>query len=221
MKTIAVACKTLKSEIIHVIEEMNIDFPVIWIKSGLHNTPEKLSHALQDTLDTIDNVDNILMLYGNCGNSLIGLHHDKARIIIPNVSDCISLFLGGDKIKKQWDEKAVSYYLTKGYLESESNIWTDYTYCLNKYGEKRAKRVMEAMLKSYEKLRIIETGAYELQEILESTKQIASTLDLEHEVIKGSINILYKALKEEWDDDFIIVDPGVQIDYKHFGVMQA
>jgi hypothetical protein len=219
MKTIAVACKTLKNEIMHVVDDLNVNYPILWVESGLHNTPEKLNKALQESLDSIANVENVLLLFGSCGNSLYGLHSKVARIVFPKVSDCISLFLGGDRQKKEWDDQGTSYYLTKGYLENESNIWTEYSYCLKKYGERKAKIVMDTMLKNYKKLRVIETGAYKLDDILDTTKKIASTLELEHEVIKGTINILYRGFMGEWDKDFEIIEPGESISYSHLGML--
>jgi len=219
LETIAIACSTLKDEIMYTVNELNINYPIIWIESGLHNTPEKLKKGIQEQINNITGYKNILLLFGSCGNALYGLCSENSYIIFPKVDDCISLFLGGNEKKKEWDKKGVSYYLTKGYLESESNIWTDYKHCVEKYGCQKAKKIMGIMLKNYEKLRIIETGAYNLQEILETTKHIASTLELSHEVISGTLNILRKALKGDWDQDFSIVNPGEPIGYGHLGII--
>jgi hypothetical protein len=73
------------------------------------------------------------------------------------------------------------------------------------------------MLKNYQKLRIIETGAYKLEEIVAETEDMAAKLELEHEVVKGSLHILIKAVKGQWDEDFVIIQPGQSIDYSHLG----
>ncbi|PKM81038.1 MAG: hypothetical protein CVU89_10845 [Firmicutes bacterium HGW-Firmicutes-14] len=215
MKTVAIACNTLKDEITLVTDELKVNYPIVWIKSGQHQAPQKLNKAIQNEIDRIGNVENILLLFGSCGNSLYGLKSEEARIIFPRVDDCISLFLGGNHRRKEWDRKAHSYYLTKGYLENESNIWTDFTYSMAKFGEEKARKIMKIILKNYEKLRVVETGAYQLDEFVVKTKDIAAQLGLDHEVVKGSLHILYKALRGEWDDDFVIIQPGEAVDYPH------
>lgn len=217
MKTVAIACNTLKDEIMMVAAELKVEYPILWIESGLHQTPEKLNKGIQNQINLISNVDNIILLFGSCGNSLYGLKSDEARIIFPRVDDCISLFLGGNDRKKEWDSKGHAYYLTKGYLQNEANIWTDYSRTLAKYGEEKTRRVMKLMLKNYQKLRIIETGAYKLEEIVAETEDMAAKLELEHEVVKGSLHILIKAVKGQWDEDFVIIQPGQSIDYSHLG----
>ncbi len=200
-----------------VADELKVDYPILWIESGQHQTPEKLNKGIQNQIDRAGNVDNILLLFGSCGNSLYGLRSEEARIIFPRVDDCISLFLGGNVQKKDLDSKGHSYYLTKGYLENEANIWTDYTHSLAKYGQQKTRRLMRIILKNYERLRVIETGAYNLDEFVAKTKDIASELELEHEVVKGSLHILYKALRGEWDKDFVIIQAGEAVDYPHLG----
>ncbi|MFZ5639485.1 MAG: DUF1638 domain-containing protein [Bacillota bacterium] len=217
MKTAAIACNTLRDEIMLAVDELKVDYPILWIDSGQHQTPQKLNKGIQQQIDRVSNVNNIVLLFGSCGNSLFGLRSEEARIIFPRVDDCISLFLGGNLRKREWDSKGHAYYLTKGYLQNEANIWTDYTQTLTKYGEEKTRRLMRALLKNYEKLIVIETGAYNLDEFVDETKDIAAKLELKHEVVKGSLHILYKALRGEWDDDFVIIQPGETVDYPHLG----
>ncbi len=208
MKNIAVACHTLRDEIELVANNLQIDFPIIWIDSGLHNYPDKLKETLQNQIDRIDNVDNVLLLFGACGNSLLGLKSAKAFLIFPKVDDCISLFLGGNKQKQLIDSEAPSYYLTKGYLESESTIWTEYCQCINKYGHNKTKVIFDKIFNKYKRLILIETGAYNPKDILETTTKISNELGLVQETVQGTLRIVYKALKGEWDEEFVVVKPG-------------
>ncbi len=217
MKTVGIACNTLKDEIMMVVKEFEIDYPILWIVSGMHTTPEKLNKAIQSQIDCVGNVDDIILLFGSCGNCLHGLKSDEARIIFPRVDDCISLFLGGNPKKAELEKEGHSYYITKGYLESEANIWTDYTRTVARHGEEKATRIMRLMLKNYQKLRIIDTGAFDLEDFVEETKPMAAKLELEHEVIPGALNILVKALRGQWDEDFVTIQPGESVNYAHLG----
>jgi len=212
LKNIAVACHTLKDEIMFVIRDLGVQYPVLWIESMQHNNPKQLKQCIQEQINLIGNVDNILLLFGNCGNAIQGLSSKESSIVFPRVDDCISLFLGGNRQKKELDSRGSSYYLTKGYLQSEANIWSEYLYCVSKYGEEKARKLMRIILKNYQKLTIIDTGAYALVDIMELTKEIAAKLELDHNVVPGSLRLLYKAFRGEWDDDFSIVPPGECID---------
>ncbi|NLL58920.1 MAG: DUF1638 domain-containing protein [Firmicutes bacterium] len=213
LKNIAVACKTLQDEIMFVIRDLGIRYPVLWIESMQHNNPRQLKACIQQQINLIGNVDNIILLFGNCGNAIQGLSSRESSIVFPRVDDCISLFLGGNRQKKELDSKGSAYYLTRGYLEGESNIWSEYLYCVSKYGEEKARKLMGIILKNYEKLSVIDTGAYVLEDILEHTKEIAAALKLRHTVVPGSLHLLYKAFQGKWDEDFNIVAPGESIDF--------
>ena len=215
MKNIVVACNTLRDEVRFVVKDLHVDDPILWVDSGLHNFPEKLNKAIQDQINRIENVENIILLFGSCGNSLAGLSSPSARIIFPRVDDCISLFLGGNERRRMLEKQAPSYYLTRGYLRNEHNIWNEYTYCLNKYGEKKAGIIFKKMLGNYKRLRIIDTGVYDVEEVLAETNNIARQFELIHEVIEGSLKFLYKALKCRWDQDFVIVEPGQPVTFYH------
>ncbi|KXS40964.1 MAG: hypothetical protein AWU54_1785 [Candidatus Frackibacter sp. T328-2] len=220
LQNIFVACNTLKDEVMLVVEDLKVDAPIIWIDSGLHDFPEKLNKAIQEQINRIANVENIILLFGVCGNSLLGLHSSNARMIFPKVDDCIALFLGSNERKQTLDKKAPSYYFTKGYLENESNIWSEYNYCIDKYGLKKAKKIYKRMLHNYKEIKVIDTEAYEPKEIIERTSNIANEFELSHKVVEGSLKLIYKAFNEEWDEDFAIIDAGDQIVYKDLIIKQ-
>ncbi|WP_052304270.1 DUF1638 domain-containing protein [Desulfosporosinus orientis] len=77
---------------------------------------------------------------------------------------------------------------------------------------------MKIMLKGYEKLRLIETVAYQLNDVTETTQEIAQTSELEHEVITGTLRLVYKAFQREWDDEFTVVESGEDVGFKHVGL---
>lgn len=201
-----------------VARQLQVNIPIVWIQSGLHQTPDKLREGIQQEIDNIHTADNILLLFGSCGNCLYGLKSEQARLIFPRVDDCISLFLGGNHRKKELENSGHAYYITKGYLDNEANIWQEYLYSVAKYGEERAHKLMEIILHNYNKLRIIETGAYDLEAFVQETKLIAEKLELEQEVVSGTNLLINKALQGKWDDDFIILQPGEAVGYSHLGL---
>jgi hypothetical protein len=215
MKTIIVACHTLEDELNIAIKETGCEHPVLWIESGLHLYTESLNKRLQQELDRISNIERVLLAFGYCGNSLLGLISPKAELIFPRVDDCITLLLGSQRERKRISNEAGTYFLTKGWLEFESNIWQEYQYAIKKYGKERAERVFKQILAHYHRLGIIDTGAYELPDFLKLTEEIAETLKLRHEVIPGTISYLKKLLTGPWDNEFAVISPGEKVKLEH------
>ncbi|MGM0651805.1 MAG: DUF1638 domain-containing protein [Bacillota bacterium] len=218
MKTTIVACKTLEDEINQALSKTSIDYPVKWIESGLHNYPEKLNEAIQNTIDEITDSEYILLIFGLCGNSLLGLTSPKASLVLPRVDDCISLFLGGNDKRKMIEEKSAAYYLTKGWLRYENNIWQEYIRSVEKYGKERTKDIFATMLKHYTHLVVIDTGAYNTDLFLKEAEEIAAELNLELKLIPADLNIIKDALKQNWHEEFILVEPGKSITMQDTGI---
>lgn len=218
MSTILVACQTITDEVNKAIQETAFPYPVVWIESGLHNFPDKLKARLQDQLDKITNVQNIILAFGYCGNSLLGLSSGKARLIIPRVDDCISLLLGSYQRRMEIAKDSGTYFLTKGWLEYENNIVTEYERCVAKYGEERAIRVFKMMLEHYRKLVLIDTGAYCLDDCLKKSCALAKIFGLAHHTLPGSLTLIKKLLVGPWDNEFVVLEPGQVITMDTFNL---
>ncbi len=218
MKTTVVTCKTLEDEVNQALKKTGIDYPVKWIESGLHNYPEKLNETLQNTIDEITDSEYILLIFGLCGNALLGLISPKATLIIPKVDDCISLFLGGNHKRKIMEEEVKAYYLTKGWLRYENNIWKEYARSVEKYGKERTKGIFATMLKHYTHLVVIDTGAYDTENFLAEAEEVARALDLELKVIPADLALLKDALEQKWHDEFIVIEPGRKITMQDTGI---
>jgi hypothetical protein len=215
LNNLIIACKTITNELNLALKETGCDYPVLWVNSGLHTFPDLLRAKIQEEIDHVSNVDNIILAFGLCGNSLIGLTSPNANIIFPNVDDCITLMLGSCQRRKEISAQAGTYFLTKGWLDYELNIWVEYQDAVNKYGKSRADRIFKTMLKHYKRLGVVSTGAYELEEFTERTHFVAEQLNLEHEVIPGTLNYIKKLLTGPWDEEFVVINPGEKITLDH------
>jgi hypothetical protein len=151
----------------------------------------------------------VLLAFGFCGNSVAGLKNGDFELIIPRVDDCITLLLGS------YDRRVSAkntYFLTKGWLQGESNIWTDYKYSMKKYGPETGKMIMDMMLEHYTDLGILDTGAYPLDVFAEETRAIAQTLNLTHKVLPASFEYLSELLTGPWlAERFLHIAPGQEI----------
>lgn len=213
MSTVILACQTIKREVHLAINQTGVNYPVILIDSGLHNYPDRLRDTIQIQLNKIENVDTVLMAFGYCGNGLMGIKSPEARVIVPRADDCITLLLGSYDVRKKISKEAGTYFLTKGWLDYERNLITEYEQCVEKYGPDRALRVMKTMLSHYKRLMVIDTKAYPLEDILPTTAGFAEKMGMHHEKFTGSMRFLNKLLTGPWDEEFIILEPGQELTF--------
>jgi hypothetical protein len=194
-----------------VIQETGTLYPVFYIESGLHNNPDSLRKRIQEEIDRIENVDVILMAFGFCGNSMLGIRSPEARLVIPKVDDCIPLLLGSCEERKKISKEMGTYFLTKGWLDYESNLIREYERCVMRYGDTRALKVMKIMLGNYRRFMVIDTGAYQVECVTPRTQEFAEKLNKLHEITAGSMRYLRKLLLGPWDEEFMVVEPGQEI----------
>lgn len=216
MENLIIACENLKDDVELVLKDLNINTSIIWIDSQLHNVPEKLRMRLQGEIDNVEQASNILLLFGCCGSGTVGLTSRNCKIICPKVDDCFSLYMGGNERRKNLHKSVYTYFFTKTYIENKLSLWHEIERVKEKYGDKNAKKIINMMIGKYEYIRVIDTGSYDINDILHKTTKIASEHNMEHEIIKGDLTILYKALQGIWDEDFIKVDSNQTIKFTDF-----
>ena len=211
MRTVILACQTLQDELKLAIQRTGCEYPVLYVESGLHNTPELLHQRIQEEVDRLDNVDQILLVFGYCGNSLLGVRSQQAKMVIARVDDCIPLLLGSAEQRRKISKEMGTYFITKGWLDYENNIIREYQRCVERYGEQRAAKVMKIMLGHYQRFLLIDTGAYPVEEIAGRVKEFAEKMGMTHEIYNGSTRLLEKLLIGPWDEEFIVLEPGSEL----------
>lgn len=209
MKTALFACKTIRDEVLHAATKAVQVPEIFWIESGLHNSPQRLRSVLQQKLDGLDGVERVLMAFGQCGHATEELRSGDFEIIFPRVDDCITLLLGSMQRRTEAAETQGAYFLTKGWLAGERNIWAEYQYAVKKYGEGRAAEIVQLMLGNYKRIVVLDTESYDLSSILPQTRLIAETFGLKHEIVNTDLIYLTELINGPWTDEqrFLRVRP--------------
>jgi len=205
MRHCVIACETLRDELLHAMRLAQRHYEVFWIPSGLHSTPLKLKARLQEALDNLAGFDRVLLCFGTCGNSILGLKLGAFEIILPRVDDCITLLLGSCSRRKKINEEHAAYYLTEGWLRGERNLWAEYQHCIDTYGTKAAESVAEELFGNYRSLALLDTGISSVEDLVESTRIISETFKLKQIVIPTSNEYLAELLTGPWPQDRFIV----------------
>jgi hypothetical protein len=207
-----VACKTLAPEIELVMQRRGVVQPITFVESGKHVWPDKLRDCIQEGIDSVPAGRTILLVFGFCGNSMVGVKSRSHTLVMPRVADCMPLFLGSRKTREEYG--IYTYFYTKGYLESESNIVRDYESVLEKYGQKRSLRVVQEMMKHYKNIAVINTGAFDPLEIKEKVAPLAELIDIPVSVVPGNLRIIDALLTGNWgDDEFFIIPGGSEVSF--------
>mgnify|MGYP003383430613 CR=1 FL=1 len=206
-RVVVLACAT-------VIEEMRPFLPPHYtaqvLDFGLHIRPDELRRVLQETINEVgDKADTILLGYGSCSRAVIGLSSAHATLVVPKTDDCIAIFLGSRaEYVKQARSEPGSYYLTKGWIEVGDTPFSEHERMVLRYGQARADRIINLMLKNYKRLAFINTGVYEIERYREHARMTAEKFGLRFEEIEGAPDLVQKLINGPWDDEFVVVPPG-------------
>ena len=216
MKSALIACNTIRDELEKAMAETGVARSVVWIESGLHLVPDSLRRRIQEELDRIEEMDRVLLGFGFCGNAVLGLKTQAFELILPRVDDCITWLLGSKEKRECSTQAGGVYFLTRGWLEGEANIWKEYQGTINRYGPERTKTIYRQLLQHYRYLGLIDTGAYDMEELIPHIHEIAAKLNLEPKIFPGSDAYLKKFLEGPWDNDrFLRIPPFTKIDLPH------
>jgi hypothetical protein len=208
------ACRTIENELLAAMDEAGSGFPVLFIPQEAHRFADKLREYLQSIIDSLENVDYILLPMGRCGNGTLGLGSKNASLVLPRCNDCIDLLLSGENLSQERPNYV--YFLTDGWLGSPSSIDAEYSYTLNKYGEKRGKDIIRMIYYNYKCFTFVDTGSYDPEAAKEKIMPLARTVNMSVNRMSGPCGALKKMARLEFDDNFVIVPPGESVGEGHF-----
>jgi hypothetical protein len=204
-----IACATVGEELKPLLPP-HVEYEAL--RFGLHLVPAQLRDAVQARIDASPGVDIIILGYGLCSNGVAGLRSQSARLVIPRMDDCIGVFLGSRaEYQRQFRQNPGTYYLTKGWIECGDTPLTEYEKMAAKYGEETALWLSKEVLKHYTRIALIDTGQYDLDRYREYSRRVAELYDLRFEEIPGSTSLLEKLVAGDWDDEFVVVEPGQEV----------
>ena len=206
-----VACETLKEELNLVMKNRNSDLPVFWVDSGKHAWPDKLRISVQETLDGLPaQYKTVLLLFGFCGNAMVGIRSGSRTLILPKAADCIPLFIGSLKERDTYGTDI--YFFTGGYINSGGSIASDTSKVYERYGEKRGLYILKKMLGHYRSFAVIDTGAFDVADVQSRVEKFAKPLDIPVKTIPGSLRFINALVSGDWNkDEFLILEPGKTI----------
>lgn len=162
-----------------------------------------------------ENGRDILLALGYCGNGLQGLVSRHHRLVFPRVDDCISLFLNHGCTRDEIVRDAHAFYLTKGWLCHDNPVQESLDTWTERFGAEKARELRKTTLAAYERVTLIDTGAFDVAATLPESRAFARDLDLEHTEAPGSLVLLERLFAGLWDSEIVVVPPGEAITILH------
>lgn len=226
-KPYVIACAVLAVDIKAVAENLGTDIGVRYLEGGLHERPSLLREKLQAAIDDISasgRCEHIMIGYGVCGRGTVGIQAREIPLSIPQVHDCMALFLGGDtEYRRQFKNYPGTYYISAGWYEEKTEPFTQqkktvflgdqkmsYEELVDKYGENAAQetyRFLSTWKQNYQRAAFIETGAKPSPKYENYAREMAREYGWQYEKIPGDHALIEKLLTARQTTDEILVVP--------------
>lgn len=234
-----IGCEIIYREACYLAATMRNLVDVEFLHKGLHDieTPDMVA-KIQATIDAVDpaiGYEAVLLGYGRCNDGLVGVQAGNLPVVIPRAHDCITLLMGSrDRYREYFDSCPGTYYVSSGWSERNEATGGDYSQpaygkqgvmanlgltesheqLVEKYGEDNARFIAESLgdwTKNYTKFLYLEMGICDERPYIEQTRKDAVERGWQFELRDGDIGLLRKLFAGDWDDDFVVLQPGQKL----------
>lgn len=230
-RLLALTCEALARSIYASAATSPHTITTQFYRQGLHNTPKILNKTLQAQIDDVppDTYDAILLVYGICGMSTVGLQTQHTPLVIPRAHDCITLYLGSrQRYQDEFDAHPGTYWYSLDYMERNESgsavalgaasiglseeLYDSY---VEKYGKDNADYLMEVMGewgKHYDRAVYIDVGLGDGEKFEQLAQEQANRRDWTYERKDGNRRLINGLVQGDWsEDDFLVVPPAHMI----------
>ncbi len=233
MRLKLIACEVLARQAYYAAALSPHVVDIELIAKGLHNDPNTLRTHLQTRLDAVSSeakgYDAVLLGYGLCSNSIVGLVCRAAAMVVPRAHDCIALFLGSaERYADEFRETPGTYWYVADYIErndpssgqnvalgsmaDEGALQATYKEYVRKYGQDNADYLMEVMgawQKHYSRAAYIENADMPMPDYRPQVREIAAQRSWQFEQLEGRLLLIRDLVEGRWEPErFLVVPPG-------------
>lgn len=230
MRLQLIVCDMLMLPVEHLAEQSPHELVLTDLSASLHVEPLPLRDRIQEEIDRIEAedaaADAIILGYGLCGGATAGLVSRTKPLVVPRAHDCATIFLGSrERYQQEHEATPGTYWFTednvkrgnalKGWLLGDASrsddVQAQYEEYVEKYGRENADYLMEALgewQSHYERGAFLETGLAADGTAREKARQESELRGWRFESILSDLTLIERLVNGEWDDDFLVVQPG-------------
>lgn len=233
-----IGCEIIYREACHLAATVRHMVDVQFLRKGLHDleTADMVAQV-QAAIDAVDpraGYEAVLLGYARCNDGLVGVRAGDLPVVVPRAHDCITFLMGSRaKYREYFDRCPGSYYMSSGWAERNQAVEADpsepaygkkgvmanlgltdsHQQLVEKYGEENARYVAETLAdwdwtKNYDRYLYLRMGLCDEQDYIDRTRAEAKQRDWEFELRTGDLGLLRKLFEGEWDEDFVVLQPG-------------
>ncbi len=209
MKRAVIGCGIIRRDIGKIVDGLPYEADVFWLDEDLHNTPAKLHDALQAKIGELGDYGEIILTYLLCGNALIGIGSDTSRIRFLRGDDCI--YAQMCLCPEYRELRPRSFFLSHGWLSTSRNSLEEYDRTVEKYGERRARRICDALYRNYRNVVYMKLGGEVPEEDREKVLRFAELAKVEPLYMDGSLELYRKLLWLEDCPEVTVLEAGERV----------
>ena len=230
MRLQLITCDMLMVPVQHLAASSAHEVVISDLSASLHVDPIPLRDRIQEEIDRVEaadpEADAIVLGYGLCGGATAGLVARSKPLVLPRAHDCVTIFLGSrDRYQQEHGATPGTYWFTednvkrgdalKGWLLGDSGrsdaVNDTYGEYIEKYGQENADYLMEALgewQSHYERGAFLETGLATDDTVHDRAQEESQLRGWRFESVLSDLTLIERLLHGEWNDDFIVVQPG-------------
>lgn len=221
---VVIACRVLQDLLTRLMPE-RLAKQVIYTDYGLHRHTSRLNETVQDAIASIEEPRLVALGYGLCGDGLNGIKAGKHTLLIPRADDCITLLLGSHQAyMREFEAVPGTYYLSKGWLESDCHPAKEYEEYVEKYGPENAAMIMDMQYQHCERLVFVAHTQADLDKYRPLAQEVARYCErwgMRYEEILGSDAYVRRLVEaaaalDKADESLLVIPPGGEIRQEQF-----
>ena len=217
MGTIILSCESLEVYVAAAQDAAGTNYPVIWLAQKYHENPATMRKQILKAISALpEEIDTVLVAMGFCGGSWDSIVANR-RIVLPRVDDCISLLLHRDDVYHPNLKQMGHMYMIDGDPDKFSPE-VMYQELLARHGKEKADYYFDSWFTHYRYLDIVDTGMGDCysEAFAEMAQRSADLIHCDLDYTPGSNHLLEKLMRGQWDEQFLVAEPGHKILHKDF-----
>jgi hypothetical protein len=220
-----IACAVLRRELDVLLPRAPCGVDASFVPQGLHERPTELRRALQAEIDAVDAVestapvryDAILLGVGLCGTGTVGLRSARHRLVLPRAHDCFTLALGcRHRFRRAFEAQPGTYWATAGWVANGALSGADARRraLVARHGPAATEALLEAegrALARYDRCAYVAWPGLRDGTERALARREADARGWSFGVLRGDPALLVGLLAGDWDDRYLVVEPGAAI----------